>query len=105
MQGAMHAQILKTAGCLIWTQLWSAETDNKNKEFADECNYVIFQLQYFVHPLVWIPKIQPWLESTEIHPKARELGHGWEGLPAQLQPGLYYIHTHVAWMVFLRPRH
>lgn len=30
MQGGMHAQIVKFVGCLIWTQLGSAEADHKN---------------------------------------------------------------------------
>lgn len=29
VQGAMRAQVVKFAGCLIWTQLWSAEADHK----------------------------------------------------------------------------
>lgn len=32
MQGVMRAQILKFAGCLMWTQLWSAEAGHKNDE-------------------------------------------------------------------------
>lgn len=40
VQGAMRAQIVKYAGFLIWTQLWSTGADHKKMSTSDFGLYI-----------------------------------------------------------------